>query len=220
MISLSLSLSLSLIVQWLRSNKIRLNADKTEIIIFRSKQKQITKYLNFRISGQKINVSNKVKHLGLEIEQRLDWNVHVKNVIPKLNRAIGVLPKMRHYVPKFLLKAIYYSLFNSYLIYACQVWSQNKRFLEKLSTLQDKSIRIINFKQYDHSVDELYHTNGILKIKEYIDLLNCLFVKTVTSNESLPVFSKYFERSYNLHNHTTRQATHNSVKIYHMNTHS
>ena len=65
--------------------------------------------------------------------------------------------------------------------------------LEKLSTLQDKAIRTINFKQYDHSVDELYHTNGILKIKEYIDLLNCLFVKTVISNESLPVFSKYFD---------------------------
>ena len=65
--------------------------------------------------------------------------------------------------------------------------------LEKLSTLQDKAIRTINFKQYDHSVDELYHTNLILKIKEYIDLLNCLFVKTVIPNESLPVFSQYFE---------------------------
>ena len=60
----------------------------------------------------------------------------------------------------------------------------------------------------------------ILKIEEYIDLINCVFVKTVISNESLPAFSKYFERPYNLHNHTTRQATHNSVKIYHMNTQS
>ena len=119
-----------------------------------------------------------------------------------------------------MLKAIYYSLFNSHLIYACQVRSQNKKFLEKLSTLQDKVIRIINFKQYEQSVDELYHTNGILKIKEYIDLHNCLFVKTVISNESLPVFSKYFERSYNLHNHTTRPATHTSVKIHHINTQS
>ena len=56
---------LCLVVQWLRSNKISLNADKTEIIIFRSKRKQITKYLNFRTSGQKNNISNKVKYLGL-----------------------------------------------------------------------------------------------------------------------------------------------------------
>ena len=86
-------------------------------------------------------------------------------------------------VPKFLSKTIYYSLFNSHLIYACPVWSKNKKFLEKLSTLQqDKAIRIINFKQYDYSVYELYHINGTLKIKEYIDLLNCLFVKSVISN--------------------------------------
>ena len=135
---------LSLVVQWLRSNKISWNAEKTEILIFRSKRKQITKYLNFRISGHKINVSNKVKYLGIQMEQHLDWIVHVKNVIPKLDKAIGILSKIRHYVPIFLLKTIYYSLFNSYLIYACQVWGQNKKYLEKLSTLQDKAIRIIN----------------------------------------------------------------------------
>ena len=98
------------------------------------------------------------------------------------------------------------------------MWGQNKKYLKKLSTLKIKAIRIINFKQHDHSIDELYNTNGVLKIKDYIDLLNCLFVKTVLSNESLPVFSKYFERSYNLHIHTTRQVTQNSFKIYHMNT--
>ena len=85
---------LPVIAQWLRSNKISLNANKTEIIIFRSKWKQITKYLNFQINGQKINVSNKVRYLGIEIEQYLDWNVHVKNVIPKLYRAIGILSKI------------------------------------------------------------------------------------------------------------------------------
>ena len=101
--------------------------------------------------AKKINLSNKVRYLGTEIEQHLDWNVHVKNVIPKLNRAVAILSKIQHYVPKFLLKTIYYSLFNSHLIHVCLVWSQNIKFLEKLSTLQDKAIRIINFKQYDHS---------------------------------------------------------------------
>ena len=132
------------------------------------------------------------------MEQHLDWNVHTKNVIPKLNRAIDILSKIRHYVPKFLLKTIYYSLLNSHLIYACQVWGQNKKYLEKFSTLRNKAIRIIDFKQHDHSVDELYNTNGILKIKDYTDLLNCHFVKTVSSHESLPVFSKYFEKKNKL----------------------
>ena len=42
------------IVRWLRANKIPLSSSKTEIIIFKSKKKKITKNLNFRVSGQKI----------------------------------------------------------------------------------------------------------------------------------------------------------------------
>ena len=73
------------------------------------------------------------------------------------------------YIPKFLLKTIYYSIFNSHLIYACQVWGQNENCLKKLSSLQNKAIRIINFKQQDFPVNELsYNPNGILKIKDYI----------------------------------------------------
>ena len=56
---------LSLVCHWLRANKINLNASKTEIIIFRSKNIQITKHLNFRISGQKINTCRNVKYLGV-----------------------------------------------------------------------------------------------------------------------------------------------------------
>ena len=94
---------LSLIVQWLRSSKISLNADKTELVIFSPKRKQITKHLNFRISGQKIEISTRVKYLGIQIDQHLNWNEHIKNIIPKLSRAISELFKIRHYEPNFLL---------------------------------------------------------------------------------------------------------------------
>ena len=35
------------------------------------------------------------------MEQYLDCNVSVENVTPKLNRAIGILSKIRDYAPKF-----------------------------------------------------------------------------------------------------------------------
>ena len=41
--------------------------------------------------AQRINVSNKVKYLGIQSEQHLDWNVHIENAIPKLNRVTGIL---------------------------------------------------------------------------------------------------------------------------------
>ena len=71
-----------------------LNADKTELIIFSPKRKQISEHLNFHMSGQKIETSNRVKYLGIQIDQHLNWNEDIKDIIPKLTRAIGILSKI------------------------------------------------------------------------------------------------------------------------------
>ena len=117
---------LKLIVEWVRANKLSLNASKTEIIIFKPKSKTITKHLNFQISGQMIKPSNQVKYLGVILQEDLHWNKYLSNLGKKLSRSIGLLSKIRHYVPKHLLRAIYFSIFNSHLIYACEIWGQNQ----------------------------------------------------------------------------------------------
>ena len=119
-----------------------------------------------------------------------------------------------------MLKTIYYSIFSSHVIYACQVWGQNENCLKKLSSLQNKAIRIINFKQQDFPINELYYANGILKIKDYIHLINFLFVRDVLSNESLEVFSNYFTKSDDFHDHMTRHSSRHSVIMELSNTNS
>ena len=106
---------LSFLSKWLRSNKISLNTSKTEIIIFRPKRKTIQKHLNFRISGQQIKTSTHVKYLGIHLDQHLDWNLNMTKLQSKLNRAIGLLSKIRHYVPKFLLRTLYALQLTPYL---------------------------------------------------------------------------------------------------------
>ena len=71
-ISRQVNHDISLIFHWLRANKVSLNTSKTEIIIFRPRKKQITKYLNFRISGPKIITYSNVKYLGITLEENLE----------------------------------------------------------------------------------------------------------------------------------------------------
>ena len=52
---------LALITDWLRENKISLNTSKTKVLIYKPKTKKIYKNLNFRISGQKIEISDSIK---------------------------------------------------------------------------------------------------------------------------------------------------------------
>ena len=56
---------------------------------------------------------------------------------------------------------------------------ENNTILRKLESLQSKALRIINFKNNEYNVNELYKTNKILKIADYITLLKCLFVRDV-----------------------------------------
>ena len=100
---------LKFVVQWIRANKLSLNTGKTKIVIFKSRNRKISKHLNFRISGQKIVPVDSVKYLGLTLQNDLHWKMHLTSLEKKLSRSIGLPSKIRHYVPKFLLKTIYYS---------------------------------------------------------------------------------------------------------------
>ena len=60
--------------KWVRANKISLNQTKTEIIIFRAKNKRITEHLNFQISGQEVKLCTKVRYLGIILQEHIEWN--------------------------------------------------------------------------------------------------------------------------------------------------
>ena len=91
---------LSLLIHWLRANKISLNTSKTEIIICRSNSKPLKKNLNFRISSQKMKLSKRVTYLGMTLDEHLDWSPQLQNLFSKLSRAVGMLSKLKGILPK------------------------------------------------------------------------------------------------------------------------
>lgn len=69
--------------------------------------------------------------------------------------------------------------------------------MNKIQALQDKGVRIINFKVNNHGVGELYKNDKILRISDYIKLLNCLFVRDVLANLLILPFQNLFVKSEN-----------------------
>ena len=141
-----------------------LNTSKTELVIFKPKNKIITKHLNFRISGQKIKPSPQVKYLEIILQD--DLQVETKKETKKeTSRSTGLLSKVRHYVPKHLLRTIYHSIFNSHLIYACKIWGQNQTnyYCKKVLRLQDKALRIIDLKPQTSPSDCIFKKTRFLR---------------------------------------------------------
>ena len=72
----------------------------------------------------------------------------LKQNISKTN---GLLGKARYYLSPKLLRTVYFSIFESHLRYACQIWGQHSNHnLNDIANLQRKAIRIINLKTNTH----------------------------------------------------------------------
>ena len=80
--------------------------------------------MNFRISGQKVNIMKETKYLGMIMDEHLTFKNHMDTVKLKVKRANGLLAKLKHYVNPTLLRTIYYAIFEPHLQYGCQLWGQ------------------------------------------------------------------------------------------------
>ena len=133
--------------------------------------------MNFRISGQKINMISQTKYLGLILDKHLTLKYHLQNIKLKLNRADCVLSKIRYYVKFPLLRTIHYALFDSHLRYSGQMWDQRRNeYIESIEKTQNKEIKILHFSGPREGAEHLYKESKIDKLRTIIIIANCLFV--------------------------------------------
>ena len=80
-----------------------------------------------------------VKYLGVLIDSHLSWKYHIDYVASKVSKIVGVIARLRHFVPVATLRSIYQSLIIPYLSYGLAVWGQAaKSQLNKLLLLQKR----------------------------------------------------------------------------------
>ena len=90
---------------------------------------------------------------------------------------LGMLSKLRHFVPHNVITSVYYAIFSSLLHYGSIVWGQKTNSnIKRLETIQNKALRVINFAPFNAPTNELYKNNRILKFKDQIRLQNILLV--------------------------------------------
>ena len=62
------------------------------------------------------------KYLGVFIDEHLKWDAQLQHINKKITKNIGILIKLRHFVPVSTLKQLYYTLIYPYLTYGLMSW--------------------------------------------------------------------------------------------------
>ena len=195
---------LSKIYDWLAVNKLSLNVSKTKYMIFHYKNKEIPDDITISINGIIVERVCTFNFLGVTIHENLSWKPHVEKVVNKVSKNIGILNRLKNYLPQYVLRIIYCSLIQSQLIYAILIWGFACGRLEKL---QKKAIRIISGSRYNAHTEPLFKSLRLLKMNDLFQM-NLLKFYYRLSHGTLPPYFNTFNlmNQSEIHSHNTRNS--------------
>ena len=183
---------------------MEINVSKTEVVLFKSSRKLTDVPLKLKLNGKRLYPTNSVKYLGINIDENLNWKQQISDIAIKLNKGNGILSKLRHFIDRKTLKAIYYAIFEPHLYYSSLVWAQNSNLIKRLFVLQKKSLRIIYFLNHNDHTCPLFREINILKLPDKISLENCLFINKYVNKCLSTIFKSWFTLSSGFHTYNIR----------------
>ena len=133
--------------KWLEANRLALNIDKTNFVIFYSHQHKLTDRILLKMGRKKINQESCVNFLGFLLDSNLSWKFHLTELSKKLARTASLFYKIRHYASKDTLILLYHEIFTPFLSYGVVIWGLSyPNLLDSIFALQKKALKIIAFK--------------------------------------------------------------------------
>ena len=156
------------VVNWVKDNKLTLNAAKTELMVISNRDTEDSTNLNF--DDHEIIPQSVCKFLGVRIDSSMSFKSHIQYVINKISKHTGILYRIRNYLPRRARLDYYYAFIFPYLSFNVTVWgSAYATSLAPLIIIHKKIIRIMCDAGYNDHTTPLFHELGLLK---FVDIYN------------------------------------------------
>ena len=108
--------------KWLDSNKLVVNASKSQIMLVGSRKYVENKIIKVAIGNTYLTKTSNVTLLGVNINSQLSWNLHVESISKQISPKVGLLHRFSRFLPSNVLQTLYIPLVQSYIDYAITVW--------------------------------------------------------------------------------------------------
>ena len=154
---------------WCCANRLSVNISKTNFLLFTNRFYDNLPVVTFDNSS--IERSSSVRFLGVELDDKLKFEKHLKNVSQKVSKNTGIISKLSYFIPKYVLVNLYHSLIESYLNYCPIIFGgAYNSHLRPLEVAQRKCIRIICFADRQSNADYLFADLKLLKFEDIYKL--------------------------------------------------
>ena len=109
--------------QWFTANSLKINPAKTDLVLIKSKRRQVNNPFSITIGDAKIEPSSSTKVLGMMVDSSLTFEAHISAVIRRCYATIGGLSKFSRSLPESVKKMIIETLVLPHITYCMTVWA-------------------------------------------------------------------------------------------------
>jgi hypothetical protein len=209
------------VCNWFKANKLSLNAAKTNLMFLGTRMQtlNIDDNINIYLDDCCLKRVSEAKFLGITIDENLTWKKQVENVCRSCSINIGVLNKVKMFLPTNTMYQLYCSLVLPYINYGLLLWGDsNKMLINKVYRLQKRALRIVSNSSYLSPSKPLFVKFNTLNIFDmYVKETSVFMFKY--KHCLLPAsFNKFFTTHSVNHSYNTRNRGDFRIPIHRIRT--
>ena len=197
------------VTNWFKANKLSVNAGKTNCMLLGTNHKlsRLDEDASIILDNTNLKRVNDTKFLGVTIDENLNWTNHIETISKNISMGVGIINKLKHFVPEGVLYSLYCTLILPYINYGIIAWGcSNKSNLDRIMKLQKKAVRIMSNSHYLSHSAPLFNKYNLLNVYDIYLLEVCTFMYKEFNNKLPDIFHKYFNQQKSLHKNQTRHA--------------
>ena len=155
---------------WLATNMLQLNGEKSELIVFAPKNKiALTDKISINIGGSVVRSKCVVRNLGVYLDQTLKFDKHINQMCRSCVYQLRNICKIRKYLTTDATKSLVHALVISRLDYANAVLSSvSNTLVYKLQKIQNFAARVISGTSRNSHITPVLRALHWLPVKQRI----------------------------------------------------
>ena len=152
--------------EWTVANRLTINTSKTELLLFTNRQ-PLHSDTDVLLGGHPVGYVENARFLGVTIDNKMNFKLHINNVVCKISKHGGILYKIKNNLPLPTRITYYNSFILPYLTFNILHWGNtNETHLNPLFISQKRIIRTIADAGYLDSSTPLFFRLKILKLSD------------------------------------------------------
>ena len=177
--------------EWMLSNKLKCNAEKTEMIMFAPSRSAPLNQVSISIRGTEVGGSDCVRNLGLYQDNQLTMERHVNFICRSANFHLCRIGSIRRYLTTDSWKSLVHALVMSRLDYCNNLlYGLSKTLMDRMQRVQNKAARNVSrVPCHEHISLTLCKLHWLLPICARVDCKVLLYTYK-TLHETAPAYLK------------------------------